>query len=120
MLTHGVGPMRRYVLGALLLDRDDPTRPAGYLPDVLLAPQEDERDGYVPNVVYSCGGLVHAGLLVVPYGFSDRGTAVATSPWTMCSTGSSTLGVRGSTRPEWRPQSRAVVEGATAPHSTSR
>lgn len=80
VLTHGVGPMRRYVLGALLLERDDPTRPLGYLPEVLLAPQEDERDGYVPNVVYSCGGLVHAGHLIVPYGFSDRGAAVATFP----------------------------------------
>lgn len=80
VLTHGVGPMRRYVFGALLLDREDPTRPLGYLPDALLAPQEAERDGYVPNVVYSCGGLVHAGVLVVPYGFSDRGTAVATFP----------------------------------------
>lgn len=80
VLTHGVGPMRRYALGALLLDRDDPTRPLGYLPDPLLEPAPDERDGYVPNVVYSCGGLVHAGRLVVPYGTSDRGTAAAAFP----------------------------------------
>jgi predicted GH43/DUF377 family glycosyl hydrolase len=80
VLTHGVGPVRRYVLGALLLDLDDPTRPLGYLPQALLEPSEDERDGYVPNVVYSCGGLVHGDRLVVPYGFSDIGTAVATFP----------------------------------------
>lgn len=80
VLTHGVGPMRRYALGALLLDHDDPTRPLGYLADALLEPAEDERDGYVPNVVYSCGGLVHAGRLVVPYGISDRGAAAATFP----------------------------------------
>lgn len=80
VLTHGVGAMRRYVLGALLLDLQDPTRPLGYLPHALLEPSDAERDGYVPNVVYSCGGLVHGGRLVVPYGFSDVGTAIATFP----------------------------------------
>ena len=77
VLTHGVGPMRRYVMGALLLDRDDPTRPLGYLPHALLQPSEDERNGYVPNVVYSCGALVHGDRLIVPYGFSDVGTGIA-------------------------------------------
>ena len=57
VLTHGVGPMREYAIGALLLDLDDPSRVIGALRDPLIAPAEDERDGYVPNVVYSCGAL---------------------------------------------------------------
>lgn len=77
VLTHGVGPMRRYVLGAMLLDRDDPTRILGALPDALLEPAEDQRDGYVPNVVYSCGGLIHQDWFVVPYGYADVGTGIA-------------------------------------------
>lgn len=80
VITHGVGPMRRYALGALLLDRDDPSHPLAYLPEALLEPSEEERDGYVPNVVYSCGALVHGGRLVLPYGVADVGTAVATFP----------------------------------------
>lgn len=71
VLNHGVGPVRRYGIGALLLDRDDPTVVRGVLPEPLLLPDEDERVGYVPNVVYSCGGLVHGDQLVVPYGCSD-------------------------------------------------
>lgn len=71
VITHGVGPMRVYSLGAMLLDRDDPTRVLGVLSAPLLSPQEDERDGYVPNVVYSCGALVHGSTLVIPYGCSD-------------------------------------------------
>jgi predicted GH43/DUF377 family glycosyl hydrolase len=78
VLTHGVGPMRRYAIGALLLDLDDPHRVLGHLPEPLIEPTEDERSGYVPNVVYTCGGIVHAGRVVIPYGFSDCGVAVAT------------------------------------------
>jgi predicted GH43/DUF377 family glycosyl hydrolase len=78
VITHGVGPFRRYCLGALLLDLNDPARVIGRLRQPLLGPAEDERDGYVPNVVYSCGALVHAGLLVLPYGFSDVGARIAT------------------------------------------
>lgn len=78
VLTHGVGPMRRYAIGAVLLDLDDPGRIIGDLPEPLLEPDPHERDGYVPNVVYSCGSLVHAGRLVLPYGFSDYGCAFAT------------------------------------------
>jgi predicted GH43/DUF377 family glycosyl hydrolase len=78
VITHGVGPMRRYCLGALLLDLDDPARIIGRLREPLLSPADDERDGYVPNVVYSCGGIAHAGLLVLPYGFADVGTRIAT------------------------------------------
>jgi len=80
VITHGVGPFRRYSLGAVLLDRDDPTRVLGHLEDPLLSPTEDEREGYVPNVVYSCGSMIHAGSLVVPYGFADVGARVATVP----------------------------------------
>ena len=71
VLTHGVGPMRTYRIGAILLDLDDPTRIIGQLRQPLLSPATDEQDGYVPNVVYSCGALVHAGTLVLPYGIGD-------------------------------------------------
>jgi predicted GH43/DUF377 family glycosyl hydrolase len=77
VLTHGVGPMRTYAIGALLLDRDDPHRVIGELPTPLLAPDEHERNGYVPNVLYSCGGMIHGGRLLLPYGFSDAGIRVA-------------------------------------------
>ncbi|MEZ5218509.1 MAG: glycoside hydrolase family 130 protein [Ilumatobacteraceae bacterium] len=78
VITHGVGPLRRYTLGALLLDLEDPTQVIGHLKEPLLSPNEDERDGYVPNVVYSCGAMLHAGHLVLPYGFADVGAGVAT------------------------------------------
>lgn len=78
VLTHGVGPMRTYSIGAILLDRDDPTRIIGQLPYPLLHPAADERDGYVPNVVYSCGALVHAETLVLPYGIGDCAIGIAT------------------------------------------
>ena len=77
MITHGVGPMRRYALGAMLLDIDDPTHVIGQLREPLLEPGETERDGYVPNVVYSCGSLIHDGRLVITYGASDTFTRFA-------------------------------------------
>ncbi len=77
VLTHGVGPMRRYCIGAMLLDRDDPSRVLGHLPAPLIEPAEPLRNGYVPNVVYSCGGLVHRGRLFIPYGLSDTSTTIA-------------------------------------------
>jgi predicted GH43/DUF377 family glycosyl hydrolase len=80
VLTHGVGPMRRYCIGATLLDRNDPTKLIGRLDEPLLTPGPDERMGYVPNVVYSCGSLVHNGILVIPYGISDAATGFATIP----------------------------------------
>jgi predicted GH43/DUF377 family glycosyl hydrolase len=80
VLTHGVGPMRTYRIGAILLDLDDPTRILGQLRDPLLSPAADEQNGYVPNVVYSCGGLVHARTLVLPYGICDAAIGVATVP----------------------------------------
>ena len=78
VLTHGVGPMRTYRIGAILLDLDDPTRIIGRLREPLLSPSPDEQDGYVPNVVYSCGALVHAGTLVLPYGIGDSAIGFAT------------------------------------------
>ena len=80
VLTHGVGPMRTYAIGAMLLDLEDPSRVIGELPGPLLAPETDEREGYVPNVVYTCGGLLHNGQVVLPYGFSDVGIRIATVP----------------------------------------
>lgn len=80
VLTHGVGPMRTYSIGAILLDLDDPTQMIGRLRRPLLSPAENERNGYVPNVVYSCGALVHAGTLVLPYGICDSAIGVATVP----------------------------------------
>lgn len=78
IISHGVGPMRRYCLGASLLKLDDPTVEIGRLKEPLLIPQNDEREGYVPNVLYSCGSLVHNGELIIPYGLSDYGSAFAT------------------------------------------
>jgi predicted GH43/DUF377 family glycosyl hydrolase len=80
VLTHGVGPMRTYRMGAILLDLEDPTRVLGQLREPLLEPAPDEQNGYVPNVVYSCGALLHAGTLVIPYGIGDAAIGVATVP----------------------------------------
>lgn len=77
VLTHGVGPMRRYALGAMLLDLKDPQRILGQLRDPLMVPEADEREGYVPNVVYSCGSMLHRDHVVIPYGFSDGGIRIA-------------------------------------------
>ncbi len=78
LLTHGVGPMRQYCIGALLLDLDDPSRVIGRTREPILVPTEDERDGYVPNVVYTCGAIIHKDRLVMPYAMSDRATGFAT------------------------------------------
>ena len=80
VLTHGVGPLRRYCIGALLLDKDDPSHVIGSTVDPLLVPDEEEREGYVPNVVYSCGGIVHRDRLILPYAVSDFATRIATVP----------------------------------------
>ena len=78
VITHGVGPMRRYCMGASLFDLDDPSKEIGRLKDPLLSPLEEERDGYVPNVVYSCGALVHNESLILPYAVSDYSSTYAT------------------------------------------
>jgi predicted GH43/DUF377 family glycosyl hydrolase len=75
-LTHGVGPMRKYCIGAILLDLHDPARIIGRLKEPLLRPEANEREGYVPNVVYSCGSLVHNGQLILPYGISDTASSI--------------------------------------------
>ena len=80
VLSHGVGPMRQYSIGAFLLDRDDPSKVIGRLREPLLKPNLSEREGYVPNVIYTCGALVHNGVLVIPYGMADHSTGFATVP----------------------------------------
>jgi len=80
VLSHGVGPMRKYCIGAFLLDRDDPSKVIGRLREPLLKPNENEREGYVPNVVYTCGALLHNGELIIPYGLADQATDFATVP----------------------------------------
>jgi predicted GH43/DUF377 family glycosyl hydrolase len=80
VLSHGVGPMRKYCIGAFLLDRDDPSKVIGRLREPLLKPNQNERAGYVPNVVYTCGALLHNGELIIPYGLADHATGFATVP----------------------------------------
>ena len=80
VLSHGVGPMRKYCIGAFLLDLHDPSKVIGRLCQPLLKPNESEREGYVPNVVYTCGALVHNGELIIPYGLADHATGFATVP----------------------------------------
>jgi predicted GH43/DUF377 family glycosyl hydrolase len=80
VLSHGVGPMRKYCIGAFLLDRDDPSKVIGRLREPLLTPNENEREGYVPNVVYTCGAVLHNGQLIIPYGLADHATGFATVP----------------------------------------
>jgi len=78
VLTHGVGPMRKYCIGAILLDLEKPTKVIARLEEPLIAPHEREREGYVPNVVYSCGALIHNNELVIPYAMSDINSGIAT------------------------------------------
>ena len=78
LLTHGVGPMRQYCIGATLLDLDDPSKIIGQTDEPLLVPTAEESSGYVPNVVYSCGGMIHNELVVIPYAMSDVATSFAT------------------------------------------
>ncbi|MGA3172425.1 MAG: glycoside hydrolase family 130 protein [Chthoniobacteraceae bacterium] len=78
VITHGVGPMRKYSIGAMLLDLDDPSKVLSHLREPLLTARESEREGYVPNVVYTCGALLHRDHLVLPYGLSDTAATIAT------------------------------------------
>jgi predicted GH43/DUF377 family glycosyl hydrolase len=80
VLSHGVGPMRKYCIGAFLLDLHDPSKVIGRLREPLLKPNQNEREGYVPNVVYTCGALIHQGELIIPYGLADHATGFATVP----------------------------------------
>jgi len=78
VITHGVGPMREYALGASLYELDDPEKEIGRLKTPLLTPNAEEREGYVPNVVYSCGSIIHNDELIIPYGMSDCASTYAT------------------------------------------
>jgi predicted GH43/DUF377 family glycosyl hydrolase len=80
LITHGVGPMRSYSLGAVLLDLDDPSKVIGRLKEPLMVPDEKEREGYVPNVVYSCGSIIHNNELIIAYGMSDYASSFAGVP----------------------------------------
>ncbi len=80
VMTHGVGPMRKYCIGAALLDLDDPTKVIGRLRKPLISPEGMEREGYVPNVVYSCGAILHGDQVILPYAMSDKFTAIASVP----------------------------------------
>lgn len=82
VLSHGVGPLRKYCIGAFLLDLDNPTKVIGRLREPLLAPNENEREGYVPNVVYTCGAIVHQSKLIIPYALADHATGFAVAPLT--------------------------------------
>lgn len=77
VLSHGVGPMRKYSIGAFLLDLHDPSKVIGRLREPLLSPEHAEREGYVPNVVYSCGAQIHGNDLVIPYAMSDYASTFA-------------------------------------------
>jgi len=78
VLTHGVGPMRQYCISAILLDLNDPTKIIARLPEPLLIPSEEEREGYVPNVIYTCGFMLFNENLIIPYAMSDITTRIAT------------------------------------------
>jgi predicted GH43/DUF377 family glycosyl hydrolase len=78
VLTHGVGPMRKYCISALLLHRQNPLKVIGRLNEPLLKPAVDQTSGYVPNVVYTCGALIHSSRLILPYGLNDTITKIAT------------------------------------------
>ncbi|MEX2573650.1 MAG: glycoside hydrolase family 130 protein, partial [Balneolaceae bacterium] len=80
VLTHGVGPMRVYSIGAILLDRDDPTKVIARMREPLLRPHEEQREGYVPNVVYTCGAIFHLDELIIPYSMSDVQAGVVNVP----------------------------------------
>jgi predicted GH43/DUF377 family glycosyl hydrolase len=80
LLTHGVGPMREYCIGSYLLDLEDPSRIIGRLREPLLSPTEEEREGYVPNVLYTCGAMIHNEEMIIPYSMSDTSSGIAVVP----------------------------------------
>lgn len=79
LLTHGVGPMRQYCIGITLLDIEEPLKILNNMVEPLIIPTEDEREGYVPNVVYSCGAIVHNDNLIIPYAMSDTCSGIITT-----------------------------------------
>jgi predicted GH43/DUF377 family glycosyl hydrolase len=80
LLTHGVGPVRTYSIGATLLDLEDPTKVIGTTREPLMKPNHEEREGYVPNVIYSCGALIHNGAVIIPYAMADYASSFAVIP----------------------------------------
>jgi beta-1,2-mannobiose phosphorylase / 1,2-beta-oligomannan phosphorylase len=78
VITHAVGSMREYTLGAALYELEDPGKEIGRLSSPLMTPNESEREGYVPNVIYSCGSIIHNGELIIPYAMSDHSSSYAT------------------------------------------
>ncbi|HSD62248.1 MAG TPA: hypothetical protein VLB50_00560, partial [Ignavibacteriaceae bacterium] len=80
VLSHGVGAMRKYALGVFLLDKNDPTKVLGRTREPILTANENEREGYVPNVIYTCGGTVHNDNLIIPYAMSDYATSFSVVP----------------------------------------
>jgi predicted GH43/DUF377 family glycosyl hydrolase len=78
LLTHGVGPVRKYSIGAVLLDKNDPSRVLARSREPLVRPEPSQREGYVPNVVYTCGAIRHNDLIVLPYAISDTFSNFAT------------------------------------------
>jgi predicted GH43/DUF377 family glycosyl hydrolase len=80
LLSHGVGAMRKYAIGAVLLDKDDPSKVIGRTPQPILSAADEDRDGYVPNVVYTCGGMRVGDDLFMPYGVADMTVAFAFIP----------------------------------------
>jgi predicted GH43/DUF377 family glycosyl hydrolase len=80
VITHGVGPMRKYCLGAILLDLNDPSKVLAETVEPLIRPTGNEREGYVPNVVYTCGALLHRERLILPYGICDTFSTIVTIP----------------------------------------
>ena len=78
LLTHGVGPVRRYSIGAVLLDKADPSKVLARSREPLVRPEPSDREGYVPNVVYTCGGMRHKDRIILPYAVSDTFCSVAT------------------------------------------
>jgi predicted GH43/DUF377 family glycosyl hydrolase len=78
LLTHGVGAMRKYCIGAALLDKNDPSKVLGRTPHPLISPSDDDREGYVPNVVYTCGAIAHGRRIFIPYGVADSSVTFCT------------------------------------------
>ena len=77
LITHGVGNVRTYCIGAILLNQEDPSKVIKETKDPILFPLESERDGYVPNVVYSCGSIINGEYLIIPYAISDTRSGVS-------------------------------------------
>jgi predicted GH43/DUF377 family glycosyl hydrolase len=114
VITHGVGPMRTYSLGIELLDLEDPTRIISRIDEPILVPNAHEREGYVPNVVYSCGALIHQDELIIPYASGDQRCGIVTLQVTQvmarlaASNSSNPVSMTAPTRPRGHPAVQAL------------